>query len=426
MGRNKYTTRIILLLVCFVLSCTDGSINNINDLEYQSVQINQRYYIAENRTLNLSNPITFNLNKLNELRDQYLINNNALPQVIQSIITEADYTLNIEAISVTNRKRNLQGVDANDYLSLATYFWPNPDTDSGLPYVRRDGERNPDVDLYNRNELSELSRAIAVLSFSYYITQEEKYATKAIFLLEKWFLDPVTRMTPHLNHSQFVPGVSDGRFLGIIQGRAFVRVYDKLSLLQSSPSWNRKFEEGLYNWLSEFNRWLINSGKGKLVADYHNNHSTIYDLQVAYYSSILRKEETLVQILENVYSKRVLTQIEESGVQTYEVQRKDGLKYSTLNLHAHIQLAKLNDNFHIRLEEHSYDYPLRLTIAIDYLIPAVIDNGVWQHRQNSPYDACEFLPILEYSNEHLDQGSYNETIDILKTQFSCEFESLLY
>ena len=28
--------------------------------------------------------------------------------------------------------------DKHDYISVGTYWWPNPDTSDGLPYIRRD------------------------------------------------------------------------------------------------------------------------------------------------------------------------------------------------------------------------------------------------------------------------------------------------
>src|SRR5437867_6660609 len=31
----------------------------------------------------------------------------------------------------------------HDYMSIAPYFWPDPNTSNGLPYIRRDGARNP-------------------------------------------------------------------------------------------------------------------------------------------------------------------------------------------------------------------------------------------------------------------------------------------
>ena len=40
--------------------------------------------------------------------------------------------------------------DPHDYVSIATYFWPNPDTPDGLPYVSRDGRLSPDFHKYDR------------------------------------------------------------------------------------------------------------------------------------------------------------------------------------------------------------------------------------------------------------------------------------
>ena len=33
--------------------------------------------------------------------------------------------------------------DPHDFVSVPVYFWPNPETPDGLPWVRRDGRVNP-------------------------------------------------------------------------------------------------------------------------------------------------------------------------------------------------------------------------------------------------------------------------------------------
>ena len=35
--------------------------------------------------------------------------------------------------------------DRHDYLSIGPYWWPNPDTADGRPYVRRDGQVIPNL-----------------------------------------------------------------------------------------------------------------------------------------------------------------------------------------------------------------------------------------------------------------------------------------
>src|ERR1041384_6366545 len=36
--------------------------------------------------------------------------------------------------------------DKHDYMSQAPYWWADPSKPRGLPYVRKDGQRNPEVD----------------------------------------------------------------------------------------------------------------------------------------------------------------------------------------------------------------------------------------------------------------------------------------
>src|SRR5438034_4836905 len=39
--------------------------------------------------------------------------------------------------------------DKHDYMSQAPYFWPNPDATHHLPYIRRDGERNAEINRFS-------------------------------------------------------------------------------------------------------------------------------------------------------------------------------------------------------------------------------------------------------------------------------------
>ena len=51
----------------------------------------------------------------------------------------------VEPFSVVDKEIAPPSGDKHDYMSQAPYFWPNPDTANHLPYVRRDGERNPEI-----------------------------------------------------------------------------------------------------------------------------------------------------------------------------------------------------------------------------------------------------------------------------------------
>src|SRR5205085_11387996 len=59
---------------------------------------------------------------------------------------EANRALGDGPFTVTSKVRPAPGNDPHDYTSLSIYWWPNPQAPDGLPYLQRDGERNPEAD----------------------------------------------------------------------------------------------------------------------------------------------------------------------------------------------------------------------------------------------------------------------------------------
>jgi len=47
-------------------------------------------------------------------------------------------------VSVLDKSIRPPSGNKRDYASTAIYWWPNPETENGLPYVYRDGFTNPD------------------------------------------------------------------------------------------------------------------------------------------------------------------------------------------------------------------------------------------------------------------------------------------
>ncbi len=79
-------------------------------------------------------------------------------------------------------------------MSQAPYFWYDSTKPNGLPYMRKDGIRNPEIyKITDRSYLGKLETASRTLSLAWYLTGEEKYAEKAAALLSTWFLDEGTK-----------------------------------------------------------------------------------------------------------------------------------------------------------------------------------------------------------------------------------------
>ncbi len=160
---------------------------------------------------------------------------------------EADLALGVGPFSVTYKKSTPPSGDKHDYVSIGIYWWPNPDTPNGLPYVRHDGKVNPEVnnDTFDKAAIGKMSAAVQSLALAYYLTGEERYAEHAAKLLRVWFLDLATRMNPNLNFGQSVPGVNDGRKEGIVETITFTNLGESAQLLSGSIHWREQEMKGL-------------------------------------------------------------------------------------------------------------------------------------------------------------------------------------
>jgi hypothetical protein len=163
-----------------------------------------------------------------------------------SLLREAEKALSEGPFSVMDKQRTAPSGDKHDFVSLAPYWWPDPARPDGLPYIRRDGEVNPE----SRRDtddvpFSRMAGAVSTLAAAYRETKDERFASRAALLLRVWFLDPATRMNPNLDYGQGVPGRNTGRGEGIIATRRLVKVVDAARALAASPAWAARDADGL-------------------------------------------------------------------------------------------------------------------------------------------------------------------------------------
>ena len=116
-----------------------------------------------------------------------------------------------ESVAIDKLKDAPSG-DPHDYYSQAPYWHPNPDTADALPYIRKDGEVNPESRSAScdSNKRDRMFCNIYALSSLYFFTHEECYASQAACLIRYWFLDSVSAMNPSLNYAQSPTGYLRG------------------------------------------------------------------------------------------------------------------------------------------------------------------------------------------------------------------------
>ena len=312
------------------------------------------------------------------------------------LLREAGAALLVPAASVMDKRRVPPSGDKHDYVSMGPYWWPNPAKPGGLPYVRRDGERNPEMrDDYDAPRLAATTGAVTTLGLAYYFTDDEKYARRAALLLRTWFLDPATRMNPHLRYGQGIPGVTQGRAAGIIETRGLVGVVDAIGMLERSPSWTAADDRGMAQWFSAYLGWLRSSAIGKGERNAHNNHGTWYDAQVAALALFTGDSALARSTLATAGTRRIASQVTADGRQPYELARTRSLAYSVMNLEGLCRLAELARHVGVDLWSYRSARGGSIRKALDYLAPYVDPRRKWPGRQITPTEPDLLVLPLE-------------------------------
>ena len=314
---------------------------------------------------------------------------------------DAQKALTSGPFSVTTKATTPPSGDKHDYMSQAPYFWPNPASKNGLPYVRRDGERNPEIDkITDHHVLDQMESAVEILALTYHATHKEEYAAKAATLLRTFFLDPSTRMNPNLEFAQAIPGVNTGRGIGLIETRGLTRVVDAIGLIRDSKSFSTADQKGLEDWFSKFLQWMLESKNGRDEAAAKNNHGTFYDVQVVSFALFLGRRELARSVLEAAKSKRIAVQIEPDGRQPLELARTKAWSYSVGNLDGLMTLARLGENVGVDLWNYQTRDGRSIRKALEFLQPFASGEKKWPYQQLGEWQPQILSPLINRAAAH--------------------------
>lgn len=300
---------------------------------------------------------------------------------LKQLRTAADDALPRGPYSVMDKQIVPPSGDKHDYMSYSRYWWPNPDTPDGLPYIRRDGEVNRKL-LSNgdRNRIGAFYDDFEALALAAYLIDADAYGPRATELLRVWFLDPSTRMNPNLKYGQAVPGRSEGRSPGVIDTRHFIRVMDAAVLLRSIDAISEEEFGATQTWFGEFLDWLLTSEIGIGEREAKNNHGAWFAAQASMIALFTGQPDLAVTLANEVRDNRIAHQIEPDGSQPEELQRTRSLHYSCFSLSAFAVTARAGE--HVGVDLWGYEAPdgASLRRAIDFVVPYVADPDSWPHQ----------------------------------------------
>jgi hypothetical protein len=319
-------------------------------------------------------------------------------KAMKKLIADADKALAVVPPSVTQKTKLPPSGDKHDYMSLAPYFWPNPATKDGLPYVRKDGKVNPESRAEAANDTLRarlVGACVETLALAYHFTGDEKYAEHAAKILRIWFLDPATRMNPNFRFAQAVAGVNDGRGTGILEARALAEAADASALLGGSKHWSAADRQALLAWAAAYFEWLTTSKNGQDERAAKNNHGTWYDVQAAKWALVLGRKDKAREICAEALVRRIELQVQPDGKQPLELTRTASFSYSCFNLRALSALAGLGEHVGVDLWKHRSADGRSLVAALDFLAPYLGKNPKpWTMQQIHESNDDDVLPVL--------------------------------
>lgn len=314
----------------------------------------------------------------------------------EDLLKKADAVLaKAKVYSVMDKVQIPPSGDKHDYMSQGPYWWPDTTKKDGKPYIRRDGVRNPEIDLISDSEeMDWMTEDVVLLTDAFEKTKDEKYARFAAQLLATWFINPATSQTPHLNFGQGIPGINTGRGIGIIETRLLYKLTDAATRLRASKSWNSDNHDKFKTWFSDYLTWLIESPIGLDEADEHNNHGTYYDVQVINYAIFLDRNELARKQIE-VTKKRIESQIKPDGSQPFEIARTKSLGYCVMNLQGYFLIAGFAEKINVDLWQYQSPSGASLGKAFAFLKPYLNQEKPWPYQQIIPFDKKEAQDLIK-------------------------------
>ena len=313
-----------------------------------------------------------------------------LRPALDKLTDDANKALRQPLVAVTQKSSQLPpSGDRHDYFSLSPYWWPDSTKADGLPYVRRDGVTNPESkrDL-DQPRVARLGSTLQTLALAHHFTGDARYGARAAEQLRAWFLDPATKMNPHLRFAQLVRGIDRERGSGIIDTRWFIEAVDAARLLEGSSHWTAADEAALDAWFRQYLTWLVKSPNGIDESDAPNNHGSWYAAQVVTYALFTGDTATARHWLGKIPA-RIGAQITPTGAQPFEDARTRSLHYHAFNVEALSRLAEMGRQLDIDLWNYESPAGGSLRRAMDLVAPALLDQKAWPGRQLDPVDLAE-------------------------------------
>ena len=337
------------------------------------------------------------------------------PELLKLAQAGANSALKVPPQTIVNKTKTPPSGDKHDYMSMARYWWPNPDTPDHLPYVRHDGKSNPEINgIQDHQELTRTDESARALAIGWYLTGDERYAEHATLLLHSFFLDKATAMNPNLEYAQYVAGLNTGRDAGVLDARSLAMAVDAIGLLAGSKSWTAADQEGMQQWFAKYYVWLTTAKNAKKEAATPNNHGSWCAVQLASIGMFLGKTDEVKKLAEQIREQRIPSQFDAEGMQKYELVRTNSFSYSAFNLEALTTVGEIVAPLGEDLYKPVQPGAPGILTGINALLPYDAQHP-WPHDQITKGLENSLCPALVRASAHTHEAKYADA----QKRFAC-------
>lgn len=282
--------------------------------------------------------------------------------------------------------KNSEG-GSHDYYSNGDYWWPNPNTEDGLPYVQRDGETNPDNFFGHRILLRHMRTNTVFLTAAWELTGDGQYAGRAVQILKEYFLDEETKMNPNLDYAQAIPRVCRGRGIGIIDTLHLADVVFAAEKLWSMGAMETCIYVGLQGWFAEYLGWMLTSKNGMDEMNTTNNHSVCFFVQAAAFA-LFTDNGRIADFCREQYKHVLLRQMAADGSFPRELDRTKPYSYSIFVMDNMVTLCHLLSKPDDNLWEYRTESGQGILRGLEFMTPYILDKSSWPYKPDvMHYDA---------------------------------------
>jgi hypothetical protein len=300
------------------------------------------------------------------------------------VIAAAQRFLTAPPATITAFPARRSGGGPHDFFSEGDYWWPDPKHPDG-PYIRRDGESNPDNFADHRRALVRLSVEVPALTAAWKLTSDDRYAAHARRHLRAWFVDPATRMVPSLQYAQAIHGVVTGRGTAIIDTIHLVEVARAIEGLRRGGALPDGELQPIRAWFAEYVQWMTTHPYGIEERDAKNNHGTCWVMQVAAFASVTGDEAQREMCRVRFKTVLLPVQMAADGSFPLEIARTKPYGYSLFNLDAMATICQILSTPSDNLWTYQLADGRGMRKALEFMVPFMKDKSGWAHPRDVQY-----------------------------------------